>query len=941
MSTFTCTPVNALQFTPTFCIEGDPLDSVTWTSGDVRLEHSSSKTVSFEQRSVEAPAEWSQTARLIAASKYFHGKVGTPERESSVKQLFTRVVDSIVSWGAADGYFASPEDAKAYRDDLLWLLLHQHVCFNSPVLFNTRAFVEGEHSSTRSYFWDGSRISSGYEGSRRPQVSACFINSCRDSMESILNLAKTEGMLFKHGSGAGSNLSDIRAANESLAGGGSASGPVSFMRGFDSFAGAIKSGGKTRRAAKMVILNADHPDIEDFIGCKGNEEAKAKILIANGYDGSTPDSEAYASVAFQNANHSVRLTDEFMKQAVGDAPGPWALTARADGSVVRTVEARDLLRKIAEETWKCGDPGVQFDTTINHWNPVKESGRINASNPCSEFFFLDDSACNLASFNLVKFLGPNGTFNTLPFLAAVRIMIVAMDILVDHGGYPTELIAQNSHDFRPLGLGYANLGTLMMMQGLPYDSDEGRNYAAAITAIMGGEAYCASAELAGALSTPVKPADPALVNESASGAFPAYSLNKECVKKVVQRHRDAAFSLKETTGGLERVAWSLWTQAVGMIENNGCRNAQVTLLAPTGTIGYLMDCSTTGVEPLLGLSTVKKLVGGGSLTSNYSALSTTLTSLDYTPEAIDSLIAWVDKNGTFEGANHLKPEHLAIFDCALKPQHGSRSISWQGHLKMMAAVQPFLSGGISKTVNMPLESSVEDVMEVYIQAWREGLKSVAIYRDGSKGGQPIELKQKNTPQPAQVAPPEITAPAEPLGPPPAVRNRMPDERASITHKFSIAGHEGYVTVGLYPNGKPGEIFIRIAKEGSTISGLMDSFAQSVSMGLQHGVPIESFVKHFAHMRFEPSGWTGNQSIGFAKSIPDYIFRWMNMRFRQGTQLAMFPDAAPATDPIEDHTITQEIESDAPSCPECGSHMQRSGTHCWKCSTCGTVDGGCS
>ena len=935
-----------LAITRTFTADGsDSVKSVRWETRDALITNARGGTV-FEQKNVRVPVAWSQTATNIVASKYFHGMLNSPARETGVDQLVSRVVTTITDWGTKNGYFASDEDAAGFSNELSWLLLNQYASFNSPVWFNVGCDRLEPDADGQNWHWDPSTGGVRYSatGYRNPQCSACFINSVDDSMESILTLAKTEGMLFKWGSGTGSNLSAIRGSMEPLRGGGVASGPLSFMRGYDAFAGAIKSGGKTRRAAKMVILNADHPDIEEFIACKGKEEAKARALMTVGYDGSTPDGEAYTSIFYQNANNSVRVTDEFMQAAIDGAD--WTLTARTDGSPVKTVKASDLLRKIADETWHCGDPGMQFDSTINRWHTSKNSGRINASNPCSEYLFLDDSACNLASFNLVKFLRPDGTFDAERFRAAVRIFIIAQDILVDHSGYPTERIAQNSHDYRPLGLGYANLGALLLRMCLPYDSDKGREVAAAITAIMGGQAYLTSAEVAETMP-PLSAADAELRrnitdgDEDApvvTGMCPGYYLNEEPFLAVVDMHLAAARRLQPVSCGLEKTAVEVWERARTDGDAYGFRNSQVTVLAPTGTIGFMLDCDSTGIEPMIGLVAYKKLVGGGQMTLTNASVPAALELLGYSPAEIDRLSAWIAEHGAIEGAGDLKQEHAAIFDCALKPTAGTRSISWTGHLKMMAAVQPFLSGAISKTVNMPHEASVEDVIEAYIEAWKLGLKAIAIYRDGSKAAQPLTLTKESSTAPATVIEPE------PLdGPPRANRHRLPEVRPSVTHHFKIANHEGYLTVGLYPNGVPGEMFLKMAKEGSTISGLMDTIATTVSVSLQHGVPLKVFCEKFAHMRFEPSGWTGNEQIGYAKSLMDYIFRWLELRFLKGEQLSMFNlpvtrhPVPPEKTATREQSITDLLDfGDAPSCPSCGAVMYRAGS-CFRCE-CGDSSG---
>jgi ribonucleoside-diphosphate reductase alpha chain len=939
-------------------------DMVAWEKRDAQIADPKGNVI-FEQKDVRVPAAWSDTALKIVANKYLHGAMNTPARERGVDELIQRVVTTITRRGHVQGHFASQQDADAFSDELSILLLQQYASFNSPVWFNVGCDKLEPENNARNWHWDARKgaVEASRSGYRNPQCSACFINSVEDSMESIMDLAKVEAMLFKWGSGSGTNLSPIRGANELLSGGGVASGPLSFMRGYDAFAGVIKSGGKTRRAAKMVILDADHPDIEEFIACKGKEEAKAHALVAAGYDGSGPDSEAFTSVSYQNANNSVRLTDEFMSLAKARAGKVWELKARGTGATTKTVDPADLLQQIAKQTWQCGDPGVQFDSAINRWHTCKATGRINASNPCSEYMFLDNSACNLASINLVKYLREDGSFDVDLFQYHVRLLIVAQDILVDMAGYPTETISRNSHDYRPLGLGYANLGALLLRMGLPYDSDEGRAVAAAITSIMGGTAYLASSELASGLK-PLGPADEDLLSSpSYTGAFPGYEKNKTSFLEVMDMHREASGKIDghipvPDWTRLHAVSQKIWGDVLRNGEVHGFRNAQVTLLAPTGTIGFMMDCDTTGIEPMLGLVAYKKLVGGGLMTLANAAVPDALRSLGYTDAQIERIGIYVAETSMMEGAPEFREEHLAIFDCALRPAKGTRSISWLGHIRMMAAVQPFLSGAISKTVNMPSGSTVEDIAQAYLQSWELGLKAVAIYRDGSKGGQPISMTKEKTDKVAPATAVALLVPAtvnDLNGPPKATRNRMPLERPSLTHKFSIGGHEGYITVGLYPNGQPGEIFIRMAKEGSIISGLMDSFATSVSLGFQHGVPLSVFCGKFSHMRFEPSGWTGSEEIGYAKSIMDYLFRWLELRFLTGQQLEIFPASKAQTAPLalegppdeEDlarsgpKSITDMLDyGDAPTCLNCGSIMQRAGK-CHVCSDCGTTFGSCS
>jgi ribonucleoside-diphosphate reductase alpha chain len=896
-----------------------PYDEVQWETRTASIGNDKGSVI-FEQRDIEVPVDWSQTATNIVASKYFHGKLGSPDRETSVAQLVQRVVDTIAGWGHKRGYFASPQDGENFRDELAHLMLHQKACFNSPVWFNVGV------KEARGYGWiyDEARgaVAKLESGAPRPQCSACFIVSVKDSLESILDLAKTEGMLFKWGSGTGTNLSSLREENAILSGGGRASGPLSFMKGFDAFAGVIKSGGKTRRAAKMVILNSDHPDIESFIWCKAKEEKKAHTLVEAGYDSSL-DGEAYSSIFFQNANNSVRVTEEFMEAVTEDHD--WWTKAVATGQPVKRYKARDLMRNIAEATHQCGDPGMQFDTTVTRWHPCKNTARINASNPCSEYMFLDDSACNLSSLNLMKFVGPGGQFDVEAFRHAVDTLIMAQEIIVDSASYPTEKIAENSHNYRPLGLGFANLGALLMSFGIPYDSEQGRDYAGAITAVMCGQAYLTSARIA----------------ESA-GPFPGYAKNEEPFLEVIRMHREATRRLnhRHIPVDLFEAAGACWDQALEMGRRTGYRNAQVTVIAPTGTIGFMMDCDTTGIEPDLALVKYKKLVGGGVIKIVNNTVPQALIKLGYTPAQVEQIVSHIDATGTIEAAPHLKPEHLAVFDCSFRPANGARSIHYMGHLKMMAAVQPFISGAISKTINMPEESTVDEVMNAYIESWKLGLKSVAIYRDNSKRVQPLSSGTgagKSEKAAAVVAAPQ-TVEKVVYRP---VRRKLPDERRAVTHKFSIGGHEGYITAGMYDDGTPGEIFITMAKEGSTISGLMDSFATAISFNLQYGVPLKFLVDKFAHVRFEPSGWTGNQQIPYAKSIMDYIFRWLGARFL-GPEYAVTEAGETSTLRPTEASPQQELPfapmtADAPLCAECGSIMTRNGS-CYKCGNCGGTSG---
>src|SRR5262245_31657775 len=880
-----------------------PFEEVAWETRSAVINDERGRPV-FEQHGIEVPNTWSQTATNIVASKYFRGQMNSPEREASVRKLISRVVDTISAWADKQQYFATADDLRNFSDELTHLLVQQKAAFNSPVWFNV-----------------------GIE--KHPQASACFINAVNDTMDSILGLAKTEGMLFKFGSGTGSNLSGIRSSKEPLAGGGTASGPVSFMRGYDAFAGVIKSGGKTRRAAKMVILNADHPDIVEFVGSKAEEERKAWALIDAGYDGAfNVKGGAYDSVFFQNANHSVRATDEFMRAVVEDKD--WQTRYVLTGQVSESMKARDLMKQMAEAAWQCGDPGMQLDTTINDWHTCPNTARINASNPCSEYMFLDDTACNLSSLNLMKFRREDGEFDSEAFKAACRTMITAQEILVDNASYPTKAIDENSHAFRPLGLGYANLGVLLMDRGLPYDSDSGRAYAAVVTALMHGEAYAQSARVA-----------------SAMGAFAGYERNAEPMLRVIDKHRQHAHMIDSTLVPRELLASALavWDEAYTLGAQHGYRNSQVTVLAPTGTIGFMMDCDTTGIEPDIALVKYKKLVGGGMMKIVNQSVAGVLAKLGYTAAEIQDILRHIDEKEMIEGAPHMREEHLPIFDCAFPPANGKRSIHYMGHIKMMAAVQPFLSGAISKTVNMPTDATPDDIRDAYVESWRLGLKAVAVYRDGCKRSQPLstskeELRSEETVVVAAAQEPEAERPA---------RRKLPDERHAITHKFSIAGHEGYITVGMYEDGTPGEIFLVMAKEGSTISGLMDAFATSISMALQYGVPLEALVEKFSHVRFEPSGFTKNQEIPYAKSITDYIFRWLASKFLSaehqqevGVQPAEKPGAevhaAPAVKPAATASAGAfKNQTDAPACHNCGSIMTRNGA-CYRCGNCGSTSG---
>ena len=888
-----------LEIPRTFTRDGeDPFDSVEWELRAARISGESGQVI-FEQSDCEVPKGWSELATNVVVSKYFRGHVGTPERERSVKQLIGRVVGRIHEWGDRSGYFRSEADGRAFRDELTHLLVHQRVSFNSPVWFNL-----------------------GVAGTPQ-QASACFINSVEDTMDSIMELAKTEAMLFKGGSGTGSNLSKIRSSREPLAGGGTASGPVSFMRGFDAFAGVVKSGGKTRRAAKMVILNVDHPDIREFIHCKADEEKKAWSLIDAGYDGGfNVPGGAYDSIYYQNANHSVRVTDGFMRAVLDDRS--YETHAVTTGQPMDTYKAREMLREMAEAAHVCGDPGIQYDTTINRWNPCKASGRIHSSNPCSEYMFLDDTACNLASLNLMRFAGPDGGIDVASLRRAVAITILAMDIVVDHADYPTPKIARNSHLYRPLGLGYANLGALLMSCGLPYDSDAGRSLAAEITSVVCGQAYLTSAEISAAM-----------------GPFARYRMNRRPFLDVIDMHRAAAEAVpaRSVPAELHAASREVWRSAREAGERHGFRNAQVTVLAPTGTIAFMMDCDTTGVEPDIALVKYKKLVGGGMLKIVNQTVPMALRRLGYDETRIAAILEHIDSHETIEGAPGLDPEHLPVFDCAFRPRGGTRSIHWMGHLRMMGAVQPFLSGAISKTVNMPENTTVDDIVLAYVEGWKLGLKALAVYRDGSKRTQPLNAgKDEKKATVTEIRP---------------QRRKLPDERQAVTHKFSIAGHEGYLTVGAYDDGAPGEIFLKMAKEGSTVSGLMDTIATMTSIALQYGVPLKALVDKFSHTRFEPAGFTNNREIPIAKSITDYVFRYLGNRFLRGEAVA--PDeqetdaeaaglAAPRAAVAggsgvraDDSSYGMVNQADAPSCSECGSIMIRNGA-CYKCPNCGGTSG---
>jgi ribonucleoside-diphosphate reductase alpha chain len=903
----------------------DPMNEVEWELRTAVIAGEDGRVV-FEQRDVEVPRAWSQTATNVVVSKYFRGSLdgkqsaGVLKREQSVRQLISRVVDTITGWGEEQGYLPGAEERDTFKAELTHLLLNQKASFNSPVYFNV-----------------------GIDP--KPQCSACFILKVDDNMDSILGWYRNEGMIFKGGSGSGVNLSALRGSQEKLSSGGTASGPLSFMKAADASAGVIKSGGKTRRAAKMVVLNIDHPDIEDFIKCKVEEERKAWALIDAGYDGSL-DGPAYSSVFFQNANNSVRATDDFMRAVIDD--GVWQTKFVKTGDIAGEYRARDLLRMIADAAHACGDPGMQFDTTVNLWHTCPASGRINASNPCSEYMHLDNSACNLASLNLMKFIDERGEFDVRAFRHAVDVMITAQDIIVDNSSYPTEEIGANAHTFRELGLGYANLGALLMALGMPYDSEQGRSYAAAITALMTGEAYLQSARISQQM-----------------GPFSGYAPNRESMQKVIERHRSHAYRLEPAHVPLDllRAARDSWDEALKLGQSAGYRNSQATVIAPTGTIAFMMDCDTTGIEPDIALIKYKKLVGGGMLKIVNGTVPRALRRLGYDSREIQEIVEYLDEHETIEGALSLNDAHLPVFDCAFKPRAGSRTIHYNGHIKMMGAVQPFISGAISKTINMPAEATVDEVAEAYVTAWKLGLKAVAIYRDGSKRTQPLNTGRKEDKSAtAGEAARAAAAMAAHAGELRAARHKLSDERKSITHKFDIAGHEGYITVGMYEDGTPGEIFVSMSKQGSTISGLMDSFATAISYALQYGVPLQFLVDKFAHMRFEPSGFTKNPQIPYAKSIVDYLFRWLASKFLDEEAKrevgivaddARVGDDSPATAsdapsklaPVvslsegKDSGMRQAFinQADAPPCPDCGSIMVRNGS-CYKCMNCGATSG---
>ncbi|TML27064.1 MAG: vitamin B12-dependent ribonucleotide reductase [Actinobacteria bacterium] len=890
-----------------FTIPGrDPFDEIEWETRDAFIP-GKDKPV-FEQKDVEFPKFWSQTATNIVAQKYFRGRMTSPERERSVRQMIGRVVDTISAWGRKDGYFATEEEAETFEAELKAILVNQLASFNSPVWFNV-----------------------GFE--ERPQCSACFILSIEDSMDAILDWIRREGVIFRGGSGSGVNLSKLRSSKEQLSKGGYASGPVSFMRGADASAGTIKSGGKTRRAAKMVVLDVDHPDIEEFIWCKAHEERKARVLEAAGYDMSL-DSPDWASIQYQNANNSVRVTDAFMEAVEADSD--WNLTARTDGTVVETVKARKLLQDIADAAWQCADPGVQYDTTINNWHTLPNTSRINASNPCSEYMSIDDSACNLASLNLMKFRREDGELDVAAFTHAVDVMFLAQEIAVGNSSYPTPEIERNAKAYRQLGLGYANLGALLMARGLPYDSEEGRAYAAAITALMTGRAYRKSAEIA-----------------SRMGSFAGYKPNAAAMIGVMAQHRAAVANIdgaSSVPSDLLSACRQAWDDVLNLGEVHGYRNAQATVLAPTGTISFMMDCDTTGVEPDFSLVKSKKLVGGGEITIVNKSVPMSLDKLGYAPAEVEEIVAFVDERNTVVGAPYLKADHFPVYDCAV----GDRAIHYMGHVKMMGAVQPFISGAISKTVNLPETVTVDEVAQLFAQSWKLGVKAIAIYRDNCKVAQPLSGKKDGGAQGTLVS----ALPPAPL----TQRRRLPDDRDEVGRKFRVGDYEGYIHVGLYEDGTPGDIFVDIAKEGTTLAGLMNSFMISVSLGLQYGVPLEVYVSKFAHMRFEPSGNTNDPDIRIAKSIVDYVFRWMGKRFLSVDQQeeigimsaevrARLADgyrnggdapAATAT-PVEaappGQTALFNAFEDAQECARCGGRMVRTGS-CYTCRDCGT-NTGCS
>ncbi|MFH1883404.1 MAG: vitamin B12-dependent ribonucleotide reductase [Planctomycetota bacterium] len=860
-----------------------PFEQLKWQTRSAKITDESGQTI-FEQDNIEVPASWTQLATKVVASKYFFGDIETGQRENSVKQLVHRVCKAIAERGKKDGYFATNEDAEVFYNELTWLCVNQYGAFNSPVWFNVGLLdVYGVAGGKHNFHWEPQqREAVACENSYEyPQASACFIQSVKDSMQDIMRLATSEAMLFKHGSGTGTDLSTLRSSKEKLSGGGKPSGPLSFMRVYDQIAAVIKSGGKTRRAAKMQSLKVDHPDIKEFITCKTEEEKKAWALIEAGYDGDH-NNEAYNSVMFQNSNLSVRITDEFMQAVEKD--DTWATYTVTTGEKIGEHSARELMELIAEGTRICGDPGLQYHSTINRWHTCPSSGPINASNPCSEYMFIDDSACNLASLNLMKFQKDDGSFEIESFKRAIRLFIIAQEIFVDNGSYPDKAIAVNSHLFRPLGLGFANLGSLMMSLALPYDSDQARAIAGAISAVMTGTAYAASAEMA-----------------EMKGPFEQFSNNRDAMLKVINMHRRHAYDIPEShcPDYLRNAAKDAWDQDFDDGSRVGFRNAQATVLAPTGTIGFMMDCDTTGIEPDIALVKYKLLAGGGMLKLVNKTVPMVLERLGYSADEVKSICEYIDENETIEGAKELNPDHLPVFDCAFKPRNGKRCINYMAHLKMMAAVQPFISGAISKTINMPNESTTEDIAVAYIEGWKLGLKAVAIYRDGSKKLQPVSTKKHKDTKAKAAA--EASPPARPF------RRRLPDTRQSITHKFSVAAHEGYLTVGLYEDGQPGELFITMAKEGSTVGGLMDVIGTCTSMALQYGVPLITLVDKFRHARFEPSGMTSNRDIPFAKSLIDYIFCWLGCQFIPGYADKNTPNRAAVSGAADNKNTTTARE----------------------------------
>ena len=969
-----------LTFEPAFSKPGvHPFDEIEWDKRTAEITDDSGKAI-FKQENVEVPKNWSVLATKIAVSKYFYGDIaqGTDPtqhgRETSVRQLVHRVTRTIADWGIKDGYFKTKKDAEVFYNDLTWLCVNQHGAFNSPVWFNVGLYHQygvGSESGKGNYFFNRQtghidRAATQYE---YPQGSACFIQAVDDNMESIMDLARSEAMLFKFGSGTGSDLSTIRSTREKMSGGGRPSGPLSFLKVYDQIANVVKSGGKTRRAAKMNTLKDTHPDIEEFILAKQKEERKAWALIEQGYDGSY-NGEAYGSIMYQNENLSVRASDEFMKAAIEDKEY-WTKNVR-DGKPCEKKQAKALLRSISEGTWICGDPGMQFDDTIHGWHTCKGTDRQHSTNPCSEYLFLNNTACNLASLNLMKFKKADGSFDVDRFRSAVRVFITAQEILVDNASYPTAPIAENSHIFRTLGLGYANLGSLIMSYGSGYDSNEGRGLSGAITSLMTGTAYEVSAEISAAMGP-----FPGYLDARCCGVEkPLAPDNVEPMLEVIERHLKACAEIDSTAPASIRVAAAKsWENALAKGREHGYRNAQVTVLAPTGTIGFLMDCDTTGIEPDIALVKYKLLAGGGMLKIVNQTVPAALKELGYTPGQVKEIVDYIDKKDTIEGAPGLKAEHVSVFDCAFRPANGERSLHYQAHIKMMAAAQPFLSGAISKTVNLPNSATVEDIMQTYIEAWKLGLKAVAIYRDGSKRSAPLNVKKNKDMGTAETAVAAAPAPVA-VVPGKPIRRRMSDTRVSITHKFDIAGHEGYLTVGLFDDDKqPGELFITMAKEGSTIGGLMDTIGTLVSLALQYGVPVDAMVKKFAHTRFEPSGFTKNPDIRNAKSIPDYIFRWMGNQFIPGYREANNPNAGQQELPIKEireiekkmlnkpvaelavnddtglaphHRLNIETDSselvirfrDGLTCPECGSSKIKHTGSCATCLNCG-ASLGCS